>query len=375
MDNNFFLKRCWAEIDLECIKKNYLIYKEALPHGMKAVAVVKADAYGHGDCEVARALMCVGADYFAVSNLKEAIKLREGGVKGEILILGYTPAECADKLYEYDVTQAIVSREHAKSLCEAQKSKIKCQFAIDSGMNRIGLDGEKPEECEEIIREYKDKFNLCGIFTHLCVADGESEADKAFTLTQINTFKAVAERISDLNLPYIHCMNSAGGLFHAGENPFGNLARLGIVLYGLKPDIKNTLPEGIKPAMTWKTVVAMVKTIHKGETVGYGRTYTADGNVIVATLPVGYADGYNRLLSNKGYVVINGEKAPVIGRVCMDQITVDVTHIPDVKQGDEVILMGNGTDLALTADEMAQMVGTIGYEIVCDVSKRVERRY
>jgi len=374
MDNNFFLKRCWAEIDLECIKKNYLIYKEALPHGMKAVAVVKADAYGHGDCVVAKVLEEAGADYFAVSNIKEAISLRESGVKGEILILGYTPAECADKLYKYDITQAIVSREHALALA-ASKIKIKCQFAIDTGMNRIGLDGEKPEECVMIIRELANILNLNGIFTHLCVADGESMPDKAFTANQIRIFRNVADSIKDLNLPYVHCMNSAGGLFHTKSNAFGNLARLGIVLYGLKPDISNTLPDGIKPAMTWKTVVAMVKKVYLGETIGYGRTYIAKSDIYVATLPVGYADGYNRLLSNRGYVEINGKKAPVIGRVCMDQITVDVTGIPDVKQGDEVILMGTGASAALTADEMAQLTGTIGYEIVCDISKRVERIY
>ena len=375
MENDFFLKRCWTEIDLEVIKNNYLTYKSSLPHGMKAAAVVKADAYGHGDCAVARMLMDAGADYFAVSNIKEAIRLRRHGIKGEILILSYTPCECADMLYEHDITQALVSREHAKSLSLASKSRIKCQFAVDTGMNRIGLDGENPDECEKTIREYAKSFNLNGIFTHLCVADGEEASDKAFTSRQIQLFRDVADRIHDLNLPYVHCMNSAGGLFHTQKDAFGNLARLGIVLYGLKPDIANTLPDGIKPAMTWKTVVAMVKKIYPGETVGYGRTYTANSEIDVATLPVGYADGYNRLLSNRGYVEINGKKAPVIGRVCMDQITVDVTGIPNVKQGDEVILMGNGTSAALTADKMAQLTGTIGYEIVCDISNRVERIY
>ena len=374
MYNNFFLRRCWTETDLDVIKNNYLIYKSCLPRGMKAAAVVKADAYGHGDCAVADVLQREGADYFAVSNIKEAIHLRENGIVGEILILGYTPAECAEELYKYDITQALVSREHALSL-SASKNRIKCQFAVDTGMNRIGLDGDNAAECESIIREYKDKLNINGIFTHLCVADGDTEEDIAFTKRQIALFKKVADSVADLDLPYVHCMNSAGGLFYADGQPLGNLARLGIVLYGLKPDIKNTLPDGIKPAMTWKTVVSMVKKVRPGETVGYGRTFTAHSEIDVATLPVGYADGYNRLLSNKGYVVIKGKKAPVIGRVCMDQITVDVSGIDGVKQGDEVILMGDGTDNALTADGMAQLTGTIGYEIVCDISKRVERVY
>lgn len=375
MDKKFFLRRCWAEIDLDTVKNNYLIYKRCLPEGMKIAAVVKADAYGHGDCSVAQVLQREGADYFAVSNINEAIRLRKHGIKGDIIILGYTPSEYAEILYEFDITQTIVSEEHANSLFLDSKNKIKCQFAIDTGMNRIGLNGENPEECERIIREYKDKLGLNGLFTHLCVADGDKDEDKAFTKRQIQIFKDVAGAVSDLNLPYIHYMNSAGGLFYAHDMPFGNLARLGIVLYGLKPDIENTLPDGIKPAMTWKTAVAMVKKIYPGETVGYGRTFTAESEKCVATLPVGYADGYNRLLSNRGYVVINGKKAPVIGRVCMDQITVDVSGIDGVKQGDEVILMGDGTDNALTADGMAQLTGTIGYEIVCDISNRVERIY
>jgi alanine racemase len=204
------------------------------------------------------------------------------------------------------------------------------------------------------------------LFTHLCVADVPD--GREFTEEQIGKFKAVAERVADLRLPFVHCLNSAGGLFHA---PFGNLVRLGIILYGLKPDRGNELPAGIRPAMTWKSVVSMVKTIRPQETVGYGRTYRAEADTVVATIPTGYADGFSRALSNKGRVTIRGKVAPIIGRVCMDQITADVTGIPGVGIGDEVVLLGGDYD----ADDMAADIGTIGYEVVCDIGKRVPRVY
>ena len=376
--NNDFgleLRRSWAEIDLSRLCENYRIYKESVPAGMRVMGVVKADAYGHGDVRCALALEGVGAELFAVATIKEAVKLRVGGVRGEILILGYTPVELWEALVKYDLTQTLVSEEYAKALADVASEKVKCQFAIDSGMNRIGLDAEEPAECERIIREYAGKLNVNGIYTHLCVADGDSAEDVGFTGRQRALFGDVACRVADMGLQYVHCMNSAGGLFHSADGFVGNIARLGIVLYGLKPDRSNTLPEGIKGVMTWKTSVAMVKTVHADETVGYGRTFRADKPVVVATLPTGYADGYNRLLSNKGYVLIKGKRANIIGRVCMDQMMVDVSDIDGVAMGDEVVLIGESGDEVITADDMAALVGTIGYEIVCDVSSRVDRVY
>lgn len=374
-DFDFELRRSWAEIDLAQLCENYKIYKSRVPVGMSVMGVVKADAYGHGDVRCAIALEGVGAELFAVATVKEAVKLRVGGVRGEILILGYTPVELWETLVKYDLTQTLLSEEYAKALADAATERVKCQFAIDSGMNRIGLDAEAPAECERIIREYADKLNLNGIYTHLCVADGDSAEDVGFTDRQRELFGGVACRVADMGLKYVHCMNSAGGLFHSEDGFVGNVARLGIVLYGLKPDRSNTLPEGIKGVMTWKTSVAMVKTVYADETVGYGRTFRADKPTVVATLPTGYADGYNRLLSNKGYVLIKGKRANIIGRVCMDQMMVDVTDIDGVAMGDEVVLIGQSGDEVITADDMAALVGTIGYEIVCDVSARVDRVY
>ena len=329
---------------------------------MEIMAVVKADAYGHGQTAVAGVLKACGCRNFAVSNVEEAIRLRRDGISGQVLILGYTPVEAAAELRKYDITQALLSEEYAELLPEG----IKAHFAVDTGMNRIGLDADAPEECERIVRKYRAKFELTGIFTHLCVADTPS--GKAFTEGQIAKFKAVAARLEDLELPYVHCMNSAGGLFHA---PFGNLVRLGIVLYGLKPDRDNTLPEGIKPAMCWKSVVSMVKTVRPPEAVGYGLTYKAARETLVATIPTGYADGFSRALSNRGRITVRGKPAPIVGRVCMDQFMADVTGIDGVHIGDEVTLL----DADYDADDMAEELGTIGYEVVCDIGKRVPRVY
>lgn len=370
------LRRSWAEIDLSRLRANYRIYKAELPENMEVMAVVKADAYGHGDVECATALEALGAKLFAVATLTEAIKLREGGVRGEILILGYTPVEHWEKLFEYGITQTLVSDEYAEALSAVASKKIKCQFALDTGMNRIGLDAEKADECERIIRKFSEIFDLNGIFTHLCVADCDGDEEVDFTEKQIKLFEGVACRVCDMKLKYVHCMNSAGGLFHSAAGEYnGSLARLGIVLYGLKPDRSNVLPDGIKPVMSWKTAVAMVKTVIEGETVGYGRTFRAPKPMKIATLPTGYADGYNRMLSNKGYVLIKGRRAKIVGRVCMDQMMVDVTDIDGVAMGDEVVLIGEDGGEIISADGMAELIGTIGYEVVCNVSSRVERVY
>lgn len=371
-------KRSWIEINLTQLRKNYLEYKKALNADAEIMAVIKADAYGHGDVQVARLLSECGVHLFAVSNIDEAVGLREAGIQGEILILGYTSVFYAKTLSHHDLTQAIVSEEYARALAETGM-KIKCQFAIDTGMNRIGLDGDNAEECERVIRAYNDSLNLTGIFTHLCVADTDTVECKEFTICQISKFKAVAERILDLNLPYMHCCNSAGGLFYLRDDEMfkhiGGVVRLGIILYGLKPDDNNELPDGIEPAMEWKSQISMVKDVHSGETIGYGRTYNVDKESRIATVTTGYADGLNRLLSNKGFVMINGYKAPIVGRICMDQTLVDVTSIPNVKMGTRVTLIGKSGGLVYTADDMARDLGTIGYEIICNITKRVQRFY
>lgn len=371
-------QRSWIEIDLDQIKKNYLSYKANLPQGVEIMAVIKADAYGHGDTHMAKWLSEQGCHLFAVSNIDEAVGLRNAGIKGEILILGYTSPKYAKTLCELDLSQTIVSEEHAKALA-ASEYKVKTQFAIDTGMNRIGLNGDNPNQCSEIIHYYADKLCIEGLFTHLCVADVPSEDNRKFTIGQITKFKSVAKLVEDLKLPFIHCFNSVGGLYYLNEgekfSDIGMIVRLGIVLYGLKPDINNILPLGVSPAITWKSVISMIKTIRAGESVGYGRTFIADKEMKIATVTTGYADGLNRLLSNRGFIMVNGKKAQIVGRICMDQTMIDVTDIQNVKMGTEVIILGECKDLKYTADDMAFDLGTIGYEVVCNISKRVQRFY
>lgn len=363
-----YVRRSWVEIDLSQIKRNYELYKKNIPQATSVMAVIKANAYGHGDVEVARTLTSVGVNKWAVSNIEEACKLRQAGIKGEILILGYTPIEKISVLEKNDITQAILSKEYANQLLK-HHCKAKCQFALDTGMNRIGLDADEPEKCIETIYYYSKKLKIEGIFTHLCVADSDESIANEFTQEQLMKFETVVNGIKNLKLKYIHCLNSAGGLWK--KTKYNSMVRLGIILYGLKPDNENILPIGIKPAMRWKSVVSMVKNVKSGECIGYGCTFKVKKDMKIATISTGYADGYNRMLSNKGHVLIEGKNASIVGRICMDQFMVDISDIPEVKIGTEVQLLTDNYN----ADDMAQDIGTIGYEVVCNISNRVTRVY
>lgn len=371
-------KRSWVEVNLKQIERNFNIYKQAIAKKADIMAVIKADAYGHGDSMVAKMLSNLGVNLFAVSNIDEAVGLRNAGITGEILILGYSSPIYAKTLCLLNLTQAIVSEEYAIALVNTGYC-IKCQFAIDTGMNRVGISSNNAAMAADIIRRYAGKLDITGIFTHLSVADSITDEDHRYTKLQLQRFKAVTDEVSDLNLPYVHCYNSAGGLFYLLDDEFnkkiGNIVRLGIVLYGLKPDRLDTLPEGIRPAMTWKSVISMVKELPEGECISYGRTFTTSRISKIATVTTGYADGYDRHLSNSGFVLIKGKKAPIVGRICMDQTLVDVTDIPNVKMGDVVVLMGDNECESYSADDMAADLGTIGYEVVCGISKRVQRFY
>lgn len=374
MSSRHFTKRAWVEINLAQLKRNYEAYRAEIS-GADIMAVVKADAYGHGAIRVARCLESMGVTLFAVSNIDEAIELRLAGIQGELVVLGYTPIDRLDAAHQYNVTQTLVSEEYARAAC-AVSLPVHYQFAIDTGMNRIGIDGKDPEKAAAIIRAYGKRLSINGIFTHLCTADGAEASDRHYTELQTRRFAAVAEALSDLKLPYVHCLNSAGGLYHPETPaPINGIVRLGVLLYGLMPNYHNPIPDTICPILTWKSVISMVKTVQKGESIGYGRSFTAPDTMKIATVPVGYADGYNRLLSNRFYMLTHGQKASIVGRICMDQCMIDVSHIPDVAIGDEVILLGEDNGETITADSMANALGTIGYEIVCNISKRVPRLY
>lgn len=369
-----FLHRTWAEIDLDALVHNFdIIKKEAT--GAKLMAVVKADAYGHSVRIVAPILEQHGADAFAVSNIEEAITLRGCGITRPILILGYTPVSMAAQLYLNDISQCVYSPEYAAALSKRACTdgvKVKVHIKLDTGMSRLGFDcrDEKLSGIEEAVTAARLKgFVFEGIFTHFAVSDRTETSEDGFTDKQYSRFCTAAERFERAGLrpKYRHCCNSAA--FCLDSDKHFDMCRPGIILYGLTPSSDLKLKEAFVPVMTVKSVVSMVKTIKKGDTVSYGRTFTAEKEMKIATVTAGYADGYPRLLSNKGYVLINGKRANIIGRVCMDQMSVDVSDIEDVKQGDEVILFGK----TLPVEELADMCGTINYEIICGISPRVPR--
>lgn len=368
-----FLRRTWAEIDEKALLHNFEIIKQTAKS--KICAVVKANAYGHGVEIVAPALQKAGADFFAVSNIEEAVELRESGITKPILILGYTPCEYVCELKKHNISQCVYSLEYAKELSNeavAYNSKIKVHLKLDTGMSRIGFDcrSDSLDGIDDAIKAANlDGFEIEGIFTHFAVSDRNADQEDGFTSEQYNRFCKAINVLKSHNIDpeYKHCCNSAA--LCQDNDKHLNMCRAGIILYGLTPSADLHLQQDFIPVMSFKSVVSQVKVIKQGDTVSYGRTFKANKDITVATVSAGYADGYSRLLSNKAEVIINGRRAKIIGRVCMDQFCIDVTNIPDVKRGDEVSLFGDD----LPVEELAEIIGTINYELVCAVSSRVKR--
>ena len=369
-----FLHRTWAEIDINALIHNFnIIKKEA--DGALIMAVVKADCYGHSAELIAPVLDKCGADAFAVSNISEALALREYGIKKPVLILGYTPVEAAPLLYENDITQCVFSTEYAAALSDFSVKnglKIKIHIKIDTGMGRIGFDCRDSSLSgitDAVNAARLPGFILDGMFTHFAVSDRTPDEEDGFTAEQYARFTAAVKSFENAGLkPKIcHCCNSAALCLDKEKHL--DMCRPGIILYGLTPAYGLKLKEDFMPVMTVKSVVSMVKKIKKGTTVSYGRTFKAPYDMTVATVTAGYADGYPRLLSSKGQVIIHGRRANIIGRICMDQMSVDVSGLENVKQGDEVILFGK----ELPVEELAEKCGTINYEIVCGITNRVPR--
>ena len=346
------------------------------------MAVVKADAYGHGAPLVAAEYERLGVRRFAVSNLEEAQQLRRGGVKSPVLILGFTPAEYAGELARGGIRQTVYDLDYARRLSKeavAAGVKVEAHIKIDTGMSRIGFLYWDGADRERSLREIGEVaalpgLSLEGIFTHFAVAD---EPEKNYTAEQYGRFTRAVEDLgrAGIRFRYRHCCNSAALL----EFPQMQLdmVRPGIILYGLTPAVGMPLPQGVelKPVMSIKTVISQVKELPAGVSVSYGRKYTTGGPTRVATLPIGYADGFQRSLSNKGHVLIHGRRAPVIGRVCMDQCMADVTGIPEAAAGDVATVVGRDGGAEITLDELAGQMGTINYEIACLIAKRVPRIY
>ena len=350
--------------------------------GQKLMGIVKADAYGHGDGFVARRLQESGYDYLGVSNIEEAISLCNEGITKPILILGYTPVNTANLMGKYDFIQTVISMEYAVALqAEAEKAGVTIQIYIklDTGMSRVGFvmdDEHFATSIADIIEVSKmPNLKIAGIFTHNAVADAYQGDNPAFTQRQYDRFIKTTETLTEagVDVGLRHVANSATTIAYAEKHL--DMCRTGIITYGMLPSGECAGMIDLTPLMTLKTSVAMVKTVREGDQLSYGRTYTAPGDRVIATVPVGYADGYSRALSNRARVLVNGKFAPVVGRVCMDQMMIDVTGIEDVKMGDEVVLFGRQGDAVLPVEEIADLLGTINYEITCVVTKRVPRVY
>ncbi len=375
------LKRTWAQVDLDAVAHNFRSIKAHIGE-KKLCCVIKADGYGHGSQRLSKFYSQLGCDFFAVSNIDEAVEIRQCGVKEPILILGFTPVCEVQRLQKYNITQVVFGSDYAKALsekCVQEGVMLDVHIKIDTGMSRLGFMCQSfPEDLSSIdeIEKVCGFKNLCakGIMAHFAVAD-EGEAGREYTERQIKAFKFTVDALKARGIEFelVHHSNSGGTEFY--EDAHFNMVRAGIILYGLEPnpEIKSTL--GLIPVMTLKSSVASVKEIRKGTDISYGRTFTASEDMKVAVVTIGYADGYFRSLSKDGYMGIRGKKAKILGRICMDQTIIDVTDIDDVKIGDEVTVFSGDESSAPSADTLAKMAGTINYEIVCAVSKRVPREY
>lgn len=376
-----FFRRTWAQINLDAIENNILRIKSLLSQGTLLCATVKADCYGHGYAFTAQAMGEAGADWFSVSNLAEALQLRRVGIMKPVLILGYTPPDKAKELVYNDISQAVYSYDYAVALSsEAAKAgvKVNAHIKIDTGMSRIGFLYHDNVENADVIDEIAEVCSLPGlypegIFTHFSSAD--TEDGELLTRLQYELFCTAVDSLAQLGIIFSirHCSNSAAILNYPEMN--FDMVRAGLILYGHYPSEKVRKPIKLLPVMELKTVISMVKTIPEGTPISYGGTFVADKERIVATVPIGYADGYPRRLSNKMYMLVNGKKAPILGNVCMDQTVIDVTGIEGVREGKQITVFGYDNGAYLGAEELADKAGLINYEILCGLSRRVPRVY
>lgn len=367
------LKRTWAEIDLDRLIQNYRHIKK-ISLG-RVMPIIKADAYGHGAEKVAVTLQGDGVDFFAVSNIEEALSLRRSKISGDILILGYTPVSYVKELSENNIIQTIFEREYAHELSKkATESgvRVRVHVKIDTGMNRIGF---KPY-IDEVIDNYSlENIDVCGIFTHYSCADTDSDFGTSYSDTQWEKFSDIISRLKEKGIDpgCCHCNNSASILLHPDRSM--DMVRPGIILYGCDPSNEVYDHENLKPVLQIKSVVSMVKRVKKGEHIGYGATQTTDRDSNIVTVPIGYADGYPRSLSNGvGEVIIRNKKYPIIGHICMDQMMINMGE--DMAEVDDIVtVLGESENCSISAEDLAAKCHTISYEILCNISRRVPRVY
>lgn len=376
-------RHIWAEINLDALRHNINEILKLVP-AEKIMGVVKANAYGHGAGMISKELSAAGINKFAVSNVYEALDLRLDKTPGDILILGNVDTSSVLELAENNITVCLYDLEYAKLLNKAAEDfnvKLKCHIKVDTGMGRLGIPFKNLQasdvfksQIEEIFK--LKKLDITGAFTHFATADRDNDETAEFENCQYRNFKAAANIINEVakmhnkNNLCFHSSNSAATVLDYKTLPSA-IYRAGIILYGLTPSANLKLPINLKPVMSLKATVTQIKEVKKGESISYGRTFTADKNIKTAVVTAGYADGFMRGLSNCGEVLINGRSAPVLGRVCMDQTIVDVSNIDNIKNGDTAIIFGDD----LRVENLAQKLGTINYELVCAVAHRVPRVY
>lgn len=366
--------RTQAKIDLDAVEYNYNSTRAKLPQGCKLLGVIKADAYGHGAVELARFLenKC---DFFGVACIEEAVELKKADIKTPILILGYVAPAFYDLVVKYDIRIPVFSYDTAKALSDEavkQGKTVPFHFCIDTGMSRIGfqVNEESADVCKQICT--LPNIEAEGLFSHFATAD-ESDLTKA--LAQREKYKAFVEMLKDrgIQIPIKHLNNSAGIM---NFDEYFDMCRMGIILYGLYPseEVDKSLLD-IKPVMSWLTHISHIKTLEAGREVSYGGTFKTTEPRVIATIPVGYADGYPRCLSNKGRVIINGQYAPIVGRVCMDQFMVDVTDVDGAELDSTVTLVGKDGDAELSMEKVSNAAYSFNYELPCRVARRVPRTY
>lgn len=376
MNDLNYMRPCWAEIDLDAIKNNIQEVRRITSSNTLVTGVIKANAYQHGAIDVAKVLLENGADRLAVAFIDEALELRQHGIDAPLLILGNTEAQRAQEIVEKDIQQTVFTYELAKALSDEatkQQKEAKIHIKVDSGMGRIGF---LPEEASlDTIEEILALPNLVfeGLFTHFATAD---DADKTYSQEQFKRYTFIKEGLEKRGLKanINHVANSAATLdmpdYHL------DMVRAGVILYGVWPSNEVQKDRiSLKPAMSLKCRVVNVKSLDDQESISYGRTYFTKGVKKIATLPLGYADGFTRLLSNKTEVLIKGKRAPIVGNICMDQCMIDVSDIPDVHIGDEVVIFGQQGHDTISVDDIAAILGTIGYEVLCMTHRRVPRVY
>lgn len=364
----------WAEVDLEAIRRNVRSFQNHVGGGVQVMAVVKANAYGHGAVPVAKAALEAGATRLAVHRLTEGIELRQAGISAPILVFGYTPPPGAGEFIKWALTPSMITIEFAQALsaqAAAQGQVIPLHVKVDTGMNRFGL---LPEEVVPYLTAVNKMTGLRpeGLFTHFATADS---LDQTWVLQQIKVFDQVIASVKNagIDIPIVHAANSAATM--KLPQAHYNAIRLGIAMYGMNPSSEWEPVFELFPALTLKSRVSRVRELPVGAGVSYGRTFVTSRPTRAALVTVGYGDGYHRILSNKGAVLVRGQRAPIIGRVCMDQFVIDVTDIPDVRQDDEIVLVGRQGNERISAEEVGRLAGTINYEVTTGLLPRVIRKY